>query len=85
MGLTPKPKTVHETGVTSVEEEVVGQSPVELGYRIVALEVEIFIFERVPEAFNEDVVQGSAGSIPRVETGLRGSLKMDTDLLAPFA
>ena len=46
-----------------VEDEVVRESPVELGYGFVAFEVEVFVFEGAPEAFNEDVVQGTAASV----------------------
>ena len=42
-----------------MEDEVARQSPVELGYGFVAFKVEVFVFE---EAFNEDVVHGTAAS-----------------------
>ena len=46
-----------------IEEEVVGQSPAEVGDRLVKVEVEILIFDRSPQSFDEDVVECSAASI----------------------
>ena len=46
-----------------IEEEVVGQSPVEVCNRVVGLDVEVLVFDRAPEAFDEDVVECSTASI----------------------
>ena len=40
-----------------IEEEVVGQSPIEVGDGLVGLEIEVFVFDGAPEAFDEYVVQ----------------------------
>ena len=49
--------------VLVIEEEVVDQSLDQKGDGVVGFEVEVFVFDRAPEAFNEHVVQGSASAI----------------------
>ena len=46
-----------------IEEEVVGQPQEEPGYGVVGVEVEVFVFDGAPEAFDEHIVQGSAASV----------------------
>ena len=46
-----------------IEEEVVGQSCVEVRHGLVSLEVEVLIFDRSPQALDEHVVQCSAASV----------------------
>ncbi len=46
-----------------IEAEVFGQPQVELGDPVVGLEVEFFVFDRAPQAFDEHVVQCSAPSV----------------------